>query len=83
MAATFAGVALMPGVASATLQPAAGKATLAKAQTQQQQPRARAMWLWSQAALQRQLSVIDSGAQRYGTYDGIAVHDYDTWSRIR
>ncbi|MER7283220.1 hypothetical protein ABT369_53210 [Dactylosporangium sp. NPDC000244] len=36
----------------------------------------------TQAALQQQLAAIDAGARGYGTYQGIAVHDYDTWSNI-
>nr|BFE61261.1 hypothetical protein GCM10020063_057870 [Dactylosporangium thailandense] len=36
----------------------------------------------TQAALQQQLAAIDAGARGYGTYQGIAAHDYDTWSNI-
>jgi hypothetical protein len=37
----------------------------------------------SATALRTQLAAIDSGAQRYATYTGIAVHDYDSWTRLR
>ncbi|WP_433060703.1 hypothetical protein [Dactylosporangium sp. CS-033363] len=36
----------------------------------------------SQAALQQQLTAIDAGAAGYSTYQGLAVHDYDSWSKI-
>ncbi|MFI5912416.1 hypothetical protein [Dactylosporangium sp. NPDC051541] len=36
----------------------------------------------SQSALRQQLAAIDAGARTYATYQGIAVHDYDSWSKI-
>ncbi|MFB9442848.1 hypothetical protein Dvina_15360 [Dactylosporangium vinaceum] len=36
----------------------------------------------TQSALRQQLAAIDTGAKPYPTYQGIAVHDYDSWSRI-
>jgi hypothetical protein len=36
----------------------------------------------SQSALRQQLAAIGAGARAYGTYQGVAVHDYDSWSKI-
>ncbi|WP_344407339.1 hypothetical protein, partial [Dactylosporangium fulvum] len=37
----------------------------------------------TQARLRDQLVAVDAAAGRYDTFQGIAVHDYDNWSRLR